>query len=70
VREAVRSDCLVIGNISADTDWGLALSGVDTVIHAAARMHLMNDSAIDPPGEFRKINVDGTLWHDKLPTPG
>ena len=61
VRETASSDCLAIGNISADTDWSLALSGVDTVIHTAARVHLMNDSAIDPLAEFRKINVDATL---------
>jgi nucleoside-diphosphate-sugar epimerase len=61
VRKTARSDCLAIGNISADTDWSLALSGVDTVIHTAARVHLMNDSSIDPLGEFRKINVDATL---------
>lgn len=61
VREPDGGDCLAIGNISADTDWSLALSGVDTVIHTAARVHLMSDSASDPLSEFRKINVDATL---------
>ena len=61
VRETARSDCLAIGNISADTDWSLALGGVDTVIHTAARVHLMNDSSIDPLGEFRRVNVAGSL---------
>nr|WP_321391908.1 NAD-dependent epimerase/dehydratase family protein [uncultured Desulfuromusa sp.] len=31
------------------------------VIHAAARAHIMNDTAADPMSEFRRINVEGTL---------
>ncbi len=65
VRGAVRNpgpeDCLAIGNISSDTNWDVALSGVDTVIHTAARVHVMKDSSDSPLEEFRKINVDGTL---------
>jgi len=34
---------------------------VDVVIHAAARVHIMDDDASDPLAEFRKANVDGTL---------
>jgi len=35
--------------------------GIDVVIHAAARVHVMSDAAGGPLVEFRKINVDGTL---------
>jgi len=38
-----------------------ALSGVDVVVHMAARVHIMHDDASDPLTEFRKINVEGTL---------
>lgn len=37
------------------------LSGVDVVIHLAARAHIMNDAAPNPFDEYRKINTDGTL---------
>lgn len=50
-----------IGDISAVTDWSVALDMVNVVVHLAARVHIMNDSATDPLSEFRKVNVDGTL---------
>jgi nucleoside-diphosphate-sugar epimerase len=34
---------------------------VQVVIHLAARVHVMHDSALDPLTEYRKVNVDGTL---------
>lgn len=42
-------------------DWRPALEGITTVVHCAARVHVMNDDAVDPLSEFRRINVDGTL---------
>lgn len=61
VNELAGADFIQINDITADTDWALALSGVDVVIHLAARVHVMNDAAVDPLAEFRKVNVDGTL---------
>jgi nucleoside-diphosphate-sugar epimerase len=52
---------VVVGLIDAATDWSVALQDVDIVIHLAARVHVMNDTSIDPLAEFRKVNVDGTL---------
>jgi nucleoside-diphosphate-sugar epimerase len=49
------------GDLTGDTDWGDALQGVSVVAHAAARVHVMNDTAIDPLVEFRRVNVQGTL---------
>lgn len=37
------------------------LDGIDVVIHAAARVHVMNDGADDPLTAFRDVNVKGTL---------
>ncbi|MGF6319125.1 UDP-glucose 4-epimerase family protein [Pseudomonas frederiksbergensis] len=37
------------------------LDDVQVVIHCAARVHVMNESATDALMEFRKINVDGTV---------
>lgn len=34
---------------------------VETVIHLAARVHIMNDSSSDPLAEFRAVNTEGTL---------
>lgn len=52
---------IVVGNLSGETDWFSALSGVDVVVHAAARVHVMNESSTDPLAEFRRTNVEGTL---------
>lgn len=38
-----------------------SLIGVEVVVHAAARVHVMNDQADDVLAEFRRINVDGTV---------
>jgi UDP-glucose 4-epimerase len=43
------------------SDWTAALDGIDTVVHLAARVHVMRDTATDPLGAFRRINVDGTM---------
>ncbi len=37
------------------------LCGIDTVIHTAARVHVMNDDASEPLEEFRKVNRNATL---------
>ncbi|GGY76490.1 UDP-glucose 4-epimerase [Marinobacter zhanjiangensis] len=37
------------------------LASADVVVHCAARVHVMADSAADPLTEFRRVNVDGSL---------
>jgi nucleoside-diphosphate-sugar epimerase len=49
-----------LGAIGPDTDWSEALKNIDTVIHLAARVHVMHDNAADPLAEFRSVNVSGT----------
>lgn len=49
-----------ISGIDAHTDWNHALHGATTVIHLAARVHVMRDDASDPLEEFRRVNVAGT----------
>lgn len=64
VRSAVSpasDDVVVVGNIDGTTDYLSALNGVDVVVHAAARAHVMRDEVADTLAEFRKVNVDGTL---------
>jgi len=43
------------------TPWGEDLRDVNTVIHLAARVHIMNDKASNPIYEFRKSNTLSTL---------
>lgn len=51
----------VVPTLAADTDWTSALAGIDSVVHAAARVHVMRESATDPLDAFRRVNVEGTL---------
>lgn len=69
VRAAIRNNVrdlsgvdeyIEVGDINESTDWQQALIGVDAVIHLAARVHVMNDSAADPIEAFRKVNTLGT----------
>ncbi|MDO8773730.1 MAG: SDR family oxidoreductase [Burkholderiaceae bacterium] len=50
-----------VGDLTADADWSHALTGVGVIVHAAARVHVMDDTATDPMAEFRRVNVQGTL---------
>lgn len=52
-----------IPELNANTDWQAILTGtnIDVVIHTAARVHQMQDSAADPVAEFRAVNTEGTL---------
>jgi nucleoside-diphosphate-sugar epimerase len=47
--------------LESPQDWGRALNGVECVIHAAARVHVMNEAAADPLAAFRLVNVEGTM---------
>jgi len=47
-------------SIDSDTKWDDALEGIDTIVHLAARVHVMDDSSFDPLTEYRRVNVDGT----------
>jgi nucleoside-diphosphate-sugar epimerase len=52
---------LPVGHIDGQTDWSFALTDVNVVVQLAARVHVMNDTSVDPLAEFRKVNVEGTL---------
>jgi UDP-glucose 4-epimerase len=59
--EAKGAHLFEIESLDGAAEWAPAIAGVDVVIHAAARVHVMNDRAADPLAEFRRINVEGTL---------
>ncbi|WP_178091575.1 UDP-glucose 4-epimerase family protein [Halopseudomonas laoshanensis] len=56
-----RATVRVIPGLAADTDWSESLSEVGVVIHSAARVHVMDETAADPLSEFRRANVEGTV---------
>lgn len=57
--EAV-ADVVCVGDLGAQTDWTGALRRVNGVVHTAARVHFMRETARDPLTEFRRVNVEGT----------
>jgi nucleoside-diphosphate-sugar epimerase len=50
-----------LGEIEGDGSIKATFSGVDVVVHAAARVHIMQDRSANPLAEFRKLNRDMTL---------
>lgn len=48
-------------NIDKDSNFSESLTGVDCVIHSAARVHVMNDYSVDPLAEFKAVNTQGTF---------
>lgn len=67
VRGAVRgtqsspaSETISVGDIDGETDWREALQGVAAVVHCAARVHVLEETAADPLAAFRKVNVAGS----------
>jgi nucleoside-diphosphate-sugar epimerase len=69
VRAAVRApatgfpesvEVVCIDGLSVAQSWVEALRGVDVVIHAAARVHVMDEQSADPLAEFRAVNVEAT----------
>lgn len=54
-------DPVRIEPLGTHTTWDHALAGIDTIIHLAARVHIMDDPSADPLVEFRKANVEGTV---------
>lgn len=53
---------VVYGDICEPLDWNThALVHVHTVVHCAARVHVVDDRTTDPLAEFRRVNLNGTL---------
>lgn len=50
-----------LGELDAGWNWQDGLVDVNTVVHLAARVHVMRDGAADPLAEYRRVNVAGTL---------
>jgi nucleoside-diphosphate-sugar epimerase len=51
---------VVVPPLSASSNYTAVLQNVEIVIHLAARVHVMRDTAKDPLEEFRRVNLWGT----------
>lgn len=60
-QKAGLDDEVVVGDIDGQTDWTAALTGCNGVVHLAARVHVMDDTADDPLALYRATNTDATL---------
>ena len=49
-----------VAPLGPETKWADALVGVDVVIHLAARVHIMDDTAADPLADNLRANTEGT----------
>lgn len=54
-------EAVLVSGLEYAADLSQAVKGVDVVIHAAARAHIMREEALDPLAEYRRVNVEGTL---------
>lgn len=70
VRAAVRTsgvalapgvEAVAVSEIGPATDWRAAVSGVDAIVHLAARVHVTRDDARTGEPLFRAVNVDGAV---------
>ncbi len=52
---------VLAGALASDTDRQHALTGVETVVHLAARVHVVRGAAAGRLAELRRVNVVGTL---------
>lgn len=50
-----------VADLTPGTNWEPIVSGINVIIHCAARVHIMDDNVNDPLAEFRTVNVEGTL---------
>lgn len=48
-------------DINGSTDFSTALTGCETVIHCAARVHIMGDAVENPLEAYRDVNTAGTI---------
>ncbi len=54
-------DVVPISGLEPEADWFKAVKDIRTLVHCAARVHVMRETAENPLEEFRRINVRGTI---------
>jgi nucleoside-diphosphate-sugar epimerase len=56
-----RVKVITVDSLAPDNHWNDFVIGTDVVIHCAARVHVLDESAGDPEHEYHQANVLGTL---------
>lgn len=49
-----------VANIDINSNWSEIFSGINCVIHCAARVHVMKENEVDALSSYRRVNVEGT----------
>lgn len=57
---AIAGTPVPVGAIGPATDWSAALAGAEAVVHCAARVHVLRETAADPDAAFHAVNAEGT----------
>lgn len=60
INEAHADSCFFKANLGPNEDYSHFLTGCDVIIHAAARVHMMNESPGRSLETYRTVNVEGT----------
>jgi nucleoside-diphosphate-sugar epimerase len=60
-QRALEYKSVKIDLLDPGSHWKAVLENVDTIVHLAARVHVLNETAADALAAYRQINVDGTL---------
>ena len=53
-------------DLTNEKGWSEVLTGIDIVVHLAARAHIMHDDTDDPLAEYRRVNTQGALTLARL----
>ena len=61
VTRGTAPDLTTIPSYGPEMDWSNCLEDIDTVVHLAARVHVMRETASDPLSLFREANVAATI---------
>lgn len=58
---AAQVESVVVGDLGAHTDWRAAVLGADAVVHLAARVHQMRETAANPLALYRDCNTAASI---------
>ncbi|MBV9880622.1 MAG: NAD-dependent epimerase/dehydratase family protein, partial [Gemmatirosa sp.] len=54
------AESVVVGDLAGPVDWSGAVRGAECVVHLAARVHVLHETASDAAERFRRLNVQAT----------
>lgn len=52
---------VTIPSYGSDVNWDPYLEGIETIVHLAARVHVMRETDVDPTSRFHEANVLATI---------